>query len=271
MRSSGMRELLATQLRRAVRLAALLAAALYGLWEHRKLRRDASRAECAEWLHQSCARGLAAINVQLSTIGPPPSHGLVVSNHLSYLDILVFSGAVACVFVSKAEVERWPIFGRYARWAGSVFVRRHDRADVARANISVAESLRSGVPVVLFPEGTTTDGESVLRFHSTMLQPAIDAGTKVTPCAVSYGLDDGVVKREVCWWGDMPLLPHAFNLLGKKTIRANIAFGEPILATGERKQFAESLHQEALRLHDQFRWSRKDGSADSTALPLHRA
>ena len=228
MRSDEMRELLAKQLRRAIRAAALLAAALYGLWEHRKLRPDASRAECADWLHQSCARGLAAINVQLSAIGPPPSHGLVVSNHLSYLDILVLSGAVPCIFVSKAEVEGWPIFGRYARWAGSVFVRRHDRADAARANVSVAASLQSGVPVVLFPEGTTTDGESVLRFHSTMLQPAIDAEAQVTPCSISYELDDGVVEREVCWWGDMPLLPHALNLLGKKTIRATIAFGEPL-------------------------------------------
>ena len=90
--------------------AAHPAAALYGLWEHRKLRRDASRAECAEWLHQSCARGLSAINVHLSTTGALPSHGLIVSNHLSYLDILVMSSAVPCVFVSKAEVEQWPIF-----------------------------------------------------------------------------------------------------------------------------------------------------------------
>ena len=192
-----MGELLARQLRRAVRLPAFLAAALYGLWEHRKLRRDASRAECAEWLHQSCARGLSAIHVHVSSTGALPSHGLVVSNHLSYLDILVFSAAVPCVFVSKAEVERWPIFGRYARWAGSVFVRRHDQADAARANFSVTESLKSGVPVVLFPEGATSDGQSVLRFHSTMLQPAIDAGAQVTPCSISYELDDGAVEREV--------------------------------------------------------------------------
>ena len=267
MRSGEMRELLARQLRRAVGLAALLAAALYGLWEHRRLRRDASRAECAEWLHESCARGLSAIKVQVSTIGPLPSQGLVVSNHLSYLDILVFSGAVPCVFVSKAEVERWPIFGRYARWAGSVFVRRHDRTDAARANVSVAESLQSGVPVVLFPEGTTTDGESVLRFHSTMLQPAIDTGAQVTPCAVSYELDDGVVGREVCWWGEMPLLPHFLNLLGKKNIRANIAFGEPLRANGERKQFGECLRLEVLRLHEQ---SKRNGPTDSVP-PLHSA
>ena len=262
-----MSELLAKHLRRAIRLGAFSAAALDGLWEHRKLRRDASRAECAEWLHQSCARGLSAINVQVSTTGALPSRGLIVSNHLSYLDILVLSAAVPCVFVSKEEVEHWPIFGRYARWAGSVFVRRHDRADAARANVSVAESLNSGVPLVLFPEGTTTDGQSVLRFHSTMLQPAIDAGAQVTPCSISYELDDGVVEREVCWWGEMPLLSHVLNLLGKKVIRTTIAFGEPLPATGDRKQLSQALHYEVLRLHEQLRASGKNNPVDSVGVP----
>jgi lyso-ornithine lipid O-acyltransferase len=263
-----MGELLARQLRRCIRVPAFAAAALYGLWEHRKLPRDASPAECAEWLHQSCARGLAAIHVHLSSTGALPSHGLIVSNHLSYLDILVFSAAVPCVFVSKAEVERWPIFGRYARWAGSVFVRRHDQADTGRANLSVVESLKSGVPVVLFPEGTTTDGQSVLRFHSTMLQPAIDAGAQVTPCSISYALDDGAVEREVCWWGNMPLLPHVLNLLGKKTIRTIIAFGGPVPASGDRKQLGQTLHREVLRLHEQLRSSGKNRPVDSAAVSL---
>jgi lyso-ornithine lipid O-acyltransferase len=248
-----MSALLAILARRGRRLSAFLAAAVNGLWEHRKLRDDASRAECAEWLHDHCPRGLSAIAVQLSTTGQFPSAGLIVSNHLSYLDILALSAAVPCVFVSKVEVERWPIIGRYARWAGCVFVRRHDKGDAARANVSVAESLTSGVPVVLFPEGTTTDGHRVLRFHSTMLQPAIDAGVLVTPCAITYELDDGDVSREVCWWGDMALLPHVWNLLGKKVIRARIAFGAPIVPSGDRKQLSHVLHEQVVRLHEQLR------------------
>ncbi|MGB8768386.1 MAG: lysophospholipid acyltransferase family protein [Candidatus Korobacteraceae bacterium] len=250
-----MRELLARQLRRSTRLPAFFWAALYGLWAHRKLPRDASRAECAQWLHQSCARGLSAINVQLSRTGDFPSGGLIVSNHLSYLDILVFSAAVPCIFVSKADVQRWPIFGRYARWAGTVFVHRHDRADAARANVSVAESLTSGVPVVLFPEGTTTDGHTVLRFHSTMLQPAIDAAAQVTPCAIAYELDDGDVGAEVCWWGDMPALAHFWNLLGKKVIRARIVFGGATLASGDRKELSRTLHAQVVQLRERLRGS----------------
>jgi 1-acyl-sn-glycerol-3-phosphate acyltransferase len=248
-----MRELVARLARRIGRLSAFLAAAFRGLWEHRKLRRDASRAECAQWLHESCVRGLAAIDLQLSTTGQFPSGGMIVSNHLSYLDILAFSAAMPCVFVSKVEVERWLIIGRYARWAGTVFVRRQDKGDASKANVSVAESLKNGVPVVLFPEGTTTDGHRVLRFHSTMLQPAIDAAARVTPCAITYELDDGDVGQEVCWWGNMTLLPHVWNLFGKKAIRARIAFGEPMLAAGDRKQLSHTLHAQVVQLAARLR------------------
>lgn len=237
--------------RRIQRLTGLLAAAFYGLWEHRKVPLDASRGECAKWLHESCARGLAAVDLRISTTGQFPSRGMIVSNHLSYLDILVFSAAAPCVFVSKAEIEEWAIIGRYARWAGTVFVRRHDRADAARANVSVTASLKSSVPVVLFPEGTTTGGRHVLRFHSTMLQPAIDDSAPITPCAISYDLDDGDATQEICWWGDMPLLPHLWNLLGKEAIRARIVFGLPIPASGDRKQLSHLLHEQVVRLHEQ--------------------
>ncbi len=243
-----MLEALAMLPRRARRLTAFLAAAFYGLWKHGKLPRNATLAECATWLHLSCIRGLAALNVEVSVTSQLPSGGLIVSNHLSYLDILVLSAAVPCVFVSKAEVEGWPIFGRYARWAGTLFVRRHDRADAARANVRVTESLKNRVPVVLFPEGTTTAGHSVLRFHATMLQPAIDSCVLITPCAIAYELDDGDVGQDVCWWGDMPLLPHLWNLLGKKAIRARIAFGAPILASGDRKFLGHTLHERVVWL-----------------------
>lgn len=244
------RELLAGTLQKLGRACTLASAAFSGLWEHRKLPRDPSRMQCARWLHERCGRALRALNVQISIEGELPSGGLIVSNHLSYLDIPVLSAALPCVFVSKAEVEDWPIFGRYARWAGSVFVRRHDRADAARANTNVGDALRNGVPVVLFPEGTTTNGERVLRFHSTMLQPAIDAEASITPCAISYELDEGNPAREVAWWGDMTLLPHIWNLLAKKTVRARVSFGDTVAATGDRKELSSALHDEVVRLHD---------------------
>jgi len=247
-----MNQRFARQLRKTRRFLAIAAVAASGLWRHRKLPPNATRSQCARWLQEACARGLHAIDVQLQVEGRLPTSGLIVSNHVGYLDILCCSAAVPCVFVSKAEVERWPIFGRYTRWSGSVFVRRHDRADAARANVSVGDSLQDGVPVVLFPEGTTTDGQRVLRFHSTMLQPAIDSGAPITPCAIHYELEDGDAAREVCWWGDMKLLPHVWNLLGKKSVRARIVFGEPVTAKGDRKELSAVLHEEVSRLFGQF-------------------
>ena len=242
---------LSAQERRIRRWSIFLAGALRGLWLHRRLPRDASRAESAKWLHESCARTLRAIELQVDVTGELPARGVIVSNHLSYLDIVVLSTAVPCVFVSKAEVAKWPIFGQYARWAGCVFVERKDRADVARANSGIGDALQEGVPVVLFPEGTTTDGHRVLRFHSTMLQPAINASALITPCSIAYELEDGDPAREACWWGDMTLLPHLWNLLGKKTIRARVTFGKPIRAGGDRKSLSAKLHEEVVRLHHQ--------------------
>lgn len=243
-----MKELLARERRRIAHATRLTAVAMSGLWRHRKLPRNASRAESAEWLHQTCARAVDAIDVQLQIEGTLPARGLIVSNHLSYLDIVAYSAALPCVFVSKAEIAAWPVFGLYARWAGSVFVQRHDRPDAARANVNVGEALQNGVPVVLFPEGTTTDGQRVLRFHSTMLQPAIDVEAAITPRAIHYELEDGDASREACWWGDMTFVPHLLNLLGKKTIRARIVFGAPIEAHRDRKELSAVLHEQVVSL-----------------------
>jgi len=244
---------LANHLRSAVRLSAFMTAAFRALWMHRKLPPNPTRLQSAQWLHEVCIGGLEAIHLRWTVQGTPPARGLIVSNHLSYLDILCYSAAVPCVFVSKAEVEQWPIFGTYARWSGSVFVRRHDRGGAARANASVSDSIESGVPVVLFPEGMTTDGHRVLRFHSTMLQPAIDVGAPVTPCAIRYELDDGDPATEAAWWGDTPLLPHVWNLFGKKCVRARIAFGESVVPSGDRKQLGHVLHDRVAGLYDDWR------------------
>ena len=251
-RQHAMTTFLRRSARRMRRLLSLAAAVAAALWDYHELPRQATRLARAEWLQRTFQRGLRAIEVQLAVEGTLPRSGMMVSNHLSYLDIGVVSAAVACVFVSKAEVGGWPLFGRYASGAGTVYVQRERKGDAARANLGIAECLAGGVPVALFPEGTTTDGSRVLRFHSTMLQPAIDAGAPVTPCAIRYEVEDGDVALEVCWWGEMKALPHIWNLLGKEAIRARIVFGEPIQAAGERKQFAAALREQVLRLQQRL-------------------
>lgn len=256
--SGGMSPLLATRARQSKRLLAFASEVVRGQFEQSRLQRKGSesREHNAEWLHRCCARALLRFGVELSVQGNAPTHGLIVSNHLSYLDILAFSAALPCVFVSKAEVADWPIIGRFADQAGTIFVRREKQGDGPRANASIAECLRKGVRVVLFPEGTTTNGEHILRFHSTMLRPAIDAGEIITPAAIRYELEDGVFENEVCWWGNLPLAPHLLNLLGKRAVKARIALGEPTMAAGDRKTLGLDLRTRVIALYDQLRSER---------------
>ena len=225
------------RLRRFIRFAAVL---LRGQAEFKRLQRSGgvSVATRVQLLQGWCRGSLAALDVQVTVEGIAPTSGLLASNHLSYLDILVYSSVLPCAFVSKAEVRGWLFFGQFAEYGATIFVQREDRAALAHANQQVVEYLKNGVAVVLFPEGTTTDGARVLRFHSSMLQPAIEAAAAVTPCAISYEVSGGD-EGDVAWWGDLTLGPHAWNLLGKQSIRVKVVFGNAIGAVEDRKKLSD--------------------------------
>jgi len=177
-----------------------------------------------------------------------PSRGLLVSNHLSYLDILVLSSITPAVFVSKREVKFWPIFGQFAQMAGTVFVDRHRRTQVGEINQDIESALEDGALVVLFPEGTSSNGQTVLPFKSSLLEPAAQRTHPVWVGALRYALDDGDAGEEICYWGDHTFFPHALNLLGKRAIRANVRFA-PFQHSGTgRKQLAVELHEAVLTL-----------------------
>jgi 1-acyl-sn-glycerol-3-phosphate acyltransferase len=205
-------------------------------------------------LHETCRRSLAALDIQVEVEGTPPTSGLLVSNHLSYLDILIYSSVVPCAFVSKAEVGHWPVIGQYAINGGTIFVERGQLSSSRHGNQAIVEYLKAGVPVVLFPEGTTSDGAKVLRFHSSMLQPAIDAGVTVTPCAVQYEVSDGT-ERDVAWWGEMTLAPHVLKLTGRRSVRAKVSFGEPLTPTRSRKALSDEARVRVVELRSNLRVS----------------
>ena len=181
----------------------------------------------AAWLHESCRRVLHCIGIETRVEGQAPKYGLVVSNHLSYLDILIISAAMPCFFVSKSEVDRWPYFGRAARAGGTIFLDRSSMASATSAADQIAERLRLPVPVLLFPEGTSTDGTQVLRFHARLLQPATSAGASITAAAVRYEIEGGVEERELCWYGGDAFIPHLWKVLGVKGFSARLRFGRP--------------------------------------------
>lgn len=204
----------------------------------------------ARWLQSVCRRSLRVFQVDMRVTGPIPSRGLLVCNHLSYLDILVLGATTPCVFVSKCEVKRWPVFGWFASLAGTLFLHRDKRSDVARMIREMRRLMDGGALVVLFPEGTTSDGREVLPFKSSLLEPATIHPDPLSAGFIEYGLNDGDVAEEVCYWKDMTLLPHLFNLFGKQGLEARLRFTELRPASANRKQLARQLHCEVVRLKE---------------------
>jgi 1-acyl-sn-glycerol-3-phosphate acyltransferase len=194
-----------------------------------------------QWLHESCALILGRLGMRLESRGTRPARGLVCSNHLSYLDILVYAAAMPCVFVAKREIERWPLFGRLARNGGTLFVDRQSRASAEQVAQQTGRALAAGVAVVLFPEGTSTDGGAVLRFHPTLLEPAVQLGAEMTPAAIGYRVP-GVEERTMCWYGDAAFLPHLLRTLGRAGVVAAVEFYPESRTYPDRKSAALELH-----------------------------
>ena len=202
----------------------------------------------AAWLHRSSRRHLKIFGYSADVAGAIPKNGLLVSNHLSYLDILAISATTPAVFVSKADVRRWPLFGWLAALAGTVFVERERRTLVVEVNREIQIALDAGVLVVIFPEGTSSNGETILPFRTSLLEPAARGGHEISVGWIHYDLDDGDARQEVCYWGDHSFFPHLINLLGKKSVRATIRFGKFERTTADRKELAKQLHAAVLEL-----------------------
>jgi len=202
----------------------------------------------ASWLQTACRRVLRILNVKVQTYGPIPSEGLLVSNHLSYLDILVLSALTPSIFVAKREVKNWPIFGWFARMAGTLFTDRERRIQVAPLSRDLRAVLDRGGLVVLFPEGTSSDGRTVLPFKSALLEPTTTSSYRLSAGSIAYQLEHGDVGEEVCYWKDMTLIPHLLNLMSKSRIEALVRFSELRMRTGDRKQAARQLHAEVSKL-----------------------
>lgn len=182
----------------------------------------------AAWMH-FCARVvLPAMGVHYRVEGPLPAGSvLIAANHLSYLDIAIASAALPCAFVAKQEIGSWPFFGALAKMGGAIFVDRNSRADAWETADEMALRLAEDVPVVLFPEGTSTDGSEVTRFHSALFAPAVEGRLPVVPAAVSYEMSGAGTERDLCWFGNETFLPHLLRVLEVDGFTAVLRFGTP--------------------------------------------
>ena len=212
------------------------------------LGRELSYGERASWLQRCCRQTLLHLGVQVVSQGTPPVGGLLISNHLSYMDILVLSSLTSCCFLSKAEVRRWPFVGLVAQGAGTVFLDRKSASALVQANDELCKRLAHGVPVALFPEGTTSDGGSVLPFHASLFEAALKSQAPVTPAYLTYAVEGGSLSEDVCYWGDMTLVPHLVKLFSKPVLRAYVAFGDAECGFHDRKEAAERVRSQVVAL-----------------------
>src|SRR6266487_2255946 len=200
------------------------------------------------WLHRWCSFACRVIGIRVTTCGSMPTSGLLVCNHLSYLDVIVLSSIGPCVFVAKHDVAGWPFFGWLARAAGTIFVDREHPLAAGFAVNQIRAAIASGLPVVLFPEGRSSDGSTVLPFKSSLLESAVQLRCPVGIAAIAYSLDHGSVADEICYWRDMTLVLHLLNLFFKREICSRCSFSHSKIRVGNRKEIAGALRDEVVSM-----------------------
>lgn len=204
------------------------------------------------------------LGIRVTVTGKPPGQGplLIVSNHVSWLDIMVLSAVAPVSFVAKKEVNSWPFFGSLARLQRTVFVDRERRHATGSGHDDMRERLKQGDILVLFPEGTSSDGRRVLPFKSSFFGAAAYEGVLVQPISLAYrGHRNMPMTRRLmpsfAWYGDMDLAPHLLEALTAGPIEVAVICHPPLSLSGERSRKALARHAEdlvrrgvALALHD---------------------
>ena len=207
----------------------------------------------------------ALIGVRIRQIGrrSTASPALILSNHVSWLDITVISALSPVVFVAKSEVARWPVFGWLAKQQRTIFINRQARHQTGAATREIAGRLLGGDAVVLFAEGTSSDGTRVLPFRSSLVgavHHALGSSTRhtrimVQPMSLAYVGFDGVpigraLRERVAWYGDADLIPHLLQVLASGAVDVTVSWGEAVAydISADRKTIAREAEKSVRRM-----------------------
>ena len=217
------------------------------------LLRSPLRARFPVWYHRRCHR---LFGFQVTTLGKPADNhpALFAVNHASYLDIIVLGGLIPGSFVAKTEVASWPFFGLLAKLQRTVFVNRQ-RGSTGAQRDDLTTRLQAGDQLILFPEGTSNDGNRVFAFKSALFsvaEVATDPPLIIQPVSVAYTRLNGIplgraVRPFYAWYGDMALAPHLVQLAGMGRLDVVVIFHPPVtlaeFGKGGRKALAAHCHR----------------------------
>jgi len=185
------------------------------------------------------------LDVRITVVGHRPQpRCLLVSNHVSWLDVIVLGGLTRTDFLSKHEVRHWPLIGWLAARAGTLFIRR-GTGEAASVSAQIAQHLLEGGLLALFPEGTTTDGREVRPFFSRLFAAAVDTATPVVPVALRYHID-GEFDPIAPYTDQQSLLDNLRGLLLRERTEVHVVFGNPIAAAGRTRRMLADLARDAV-------------------------
>lgn len=230
-------------LRRLIRLALLSLHLLAGVVEALILDHDTAAPAFLAARQRWHARACRILGLKIRVTGRPPSlPSFHVANHISWLDIPVLGALSPVTFLSKSDVRQWPVIGWFAVRAGTLFIERGGKDASSSAATRIASVLDEGVSVVVFPEGTTSDGSDVHRFHPRLFAVAVQTGRPIQPVAVRYLDKTGRPHPTAPFIGDDRFPAHLWRLLGEESVRVKVTYCPPIETTGagERRGLAEA-------------------------------
>ncbi len=196
------------------------------------------------------ARAFVRISkMKIEVVGKkPPSPFFLVCNHLSYTDVPALRAVVNGVFVAKGEIESWFLAGRICRDMGTIFINRQNRRDIPRAGTEIIKRLGLGEGVIVFPEGTSTKGETVLPFNSSFLEFAAQKDLPVSYASITYitPTDAPLASEAVSWWDEKTFAEHLWGLFQAREFTAIISFGDEPIHSRNRKELARQLWEKVI-------------------------
>ena len=213
---------------------------LIGLPQRRAAIRRWSRRLLAMMRIEARVRGLPAEGL--------PGNVLIVANHISWLDIFVLNAVQPGRFIAKSELEDWPLVGHLIAGCGTLFLKRSSRRDAHRINNTAREVLAAGDTITIFPEGTTTDGTTLLPFHGSLLQPVVDAQGHVQSVAIRYCHVDGTYSDAPAYVGETTFMASFWRVLGVRNLVVELTLPPPLPAAGRDRRELSREAEQAIRV-----------------------
>ncbi|MGA8173094.1 MAG: lysophospholipid acyltransferase family protein [Methylocystis sp.] len=218
-----------------------------------------------------CRTMCRLIGIEVIPVGklPATASRFVVANHVSWTDIIAIASLYPLVFLAKSEVAGWPVLGFLARLQGTIFVDRANRRVIPEVNAALARELRAGRDVVVFAEGTSSDGGKVLKFNASHFAMLSELGREreiaVVPTAFAYAPREECAENSTSfdagWYGDMSFVPHLWGLMRRGGARCHVYFGEAVDASvhPDRKALADETRERVRRLLELGSFARAEG------------